>query len=73
LPSHAGTDDGGFGGGGGFAAVSVITLPPHAGSSKRRAKMMGEIRSITKSLGQDLQDVFRIYMLIVQKSGESCL
>jgi hypothetical protein len=40
-----GTDDGGFGGGGGggLAAVSVITLPPHA-DSKRRAKMMGEIR-----------------------------
>jgi len=42
-----GTDDGGgFGGGGGFADVSVITLPPQAGSSNRRAKMMGEIRSI---------------------------
>jgi len=40
-----GTDDGGgFGGGDdGLADVSVITLPPQAGS-KRRAKMMGEIR-----------------------------
>jgi hypothetical protein len=46
LPSHIGTDDGGFGGGGGggLADVSVITLPPHAGRSNSKAKMMGEIR-----------------------------
>jgi len=45
LPSHAGTDDGGFGGSGGFAAsVGVMTLPPHAESNS--AKMMGEIFSI---------------------------
>jgi hypothetical protein len=56
LPSHIGTDEGGFGGGGGFADVSVITLPPHEGSDSRRAKIMGEIRSIRKSLGQDLQN-----------------
>jgi hypothetical protein len=42
-----GTDDGGFGGGaGGFADVSVITLPPQAGSDSNRAKRMGEIRSM---------------------------
>jgi hypothetical protein len=46
LPSHAGTDDGGFGGSGGFAAsVGVTTLPPHA-ESNSSAKMMGEIFSI---------------------------
>ena len=51
-----GTDDGGFGGGGGgFAAVSLSTLLPQA--DNRRARMMGDIRSITTHVRQDLQDV----------------
>jgi hypothetical protein len=59
-----GTDAGGLGDDGGLADVSVITLPPHAGSNSR-AKMMGEIRSIQKvaldrnyKMFQDLQERF---------------
>jgi hypothetical protein len=46
LPSHDGTEEGGFGGGGGLASVSVITFPPQAAVVNKRAKMMGESLNI---------------------------